>query len=137
MRIRSSWFRKTPPREPSSGQGIVEFALASTVFLLIVLGTIDFGRAIYLSAELHNAVREGTAVGRLQPTNTAAIRDAVVKYAIGNGLDPGRVTVSCDGGCTTGNTLTVRASTDFQAITQTFLGIPAFTMSSSATVDIE
>lgn len=119
------------------GQGVVEFALASMVFLLIVFGTIDFGRAIFISAELHNAVREGTKVGRLDPTNTAAIKTAVVDHASGSGLTPGAVTVSCDGTCTTGNKITVSASVEFQAVTQGFLGISPITLRSSSSVDIE
>ena len=121
----------------SPGQGIVEFALASTIFLMIVLGTIDFGRAIFLAAELRNAVREGTAVGRLQPTNTTAIKSAVVNHGTGNGIPSGSVTVSCTGGCTTGGTITVSASVGFQAVTQDLLGISPITMSASSTVDIE
>jgi Flp pilus assembly protein TadG len=120
-----------------SGQGIVEFALASTIFLMIVLGTIDFGRAIFLAAELRNAVREGTAVGRVQPANTTAIRSAVVNHGTGNGIPSGNVTVSCTGSCSTGGTITVSASIGFQAVTQSLLGIAPITMSASSTVDIE
>jgi Flp pilus assembly protein TadG len=119
------------------GQGIVEFGLASTLFLLIVLGTIDFGRAIFLAAELHNAVREGTAVGRITPTNTSAIKTAVTSHGLGNGMTASNVTVSCSGTCKTGETVTVQASVNFQAVTQDFLGISPITISSSATVNIE
>ena len=119
------------------GQGIVEFALASTIFLLIVLGTIDFGRSIFLAAELRNAVREGTAVGRIQPTNTSAIKSAVVAHGTGNNIPSGNVSVSCTGGCTTGGTITVSASIGFQAVTQDLLGISPITMNASSTVDIE
>lgn len=122
---------------PAPGQGIVEFALASTVFLVLVLGTIDVGRAIFLAAELHNAVREGAAVGRLRPTDTAAITAAVVAHASGNGLTANAVAVECAGGCATGGTLTVRASAEFQAVAQSLFGIPPFTIDSAATVDIE
>src|SRR5688572_28552338 len=84
-----------------SGQATVEFAIASTLFLMIVFGTIDFGRAIFVSAELHNAVREGGRVGKITPTNTAAIKTAVVDHAAGTGLTAGAVGVSCQGGCAT------------------------------------
>src|SRR5215213_9601955 len=110
------------------GQGIVEFGLASTLFLLIILGTIDFGRAIFLAAELHNAVREGTAVGRISPTNSAAIKSAVTGHGLGNGLTASDVTVSCSGTCKTGETVTVQASVGFQAVTQAFLGISPITI---------
>lgn len=123
--------------EARPGQGIVEFALACTIFLVVVLGTIDFGRAIFLAAELRNAVREGTVVGRVQPTNTSAIKSAVVNHGTGNAISSGSVMVSCTGGCTTGGTITVSASVGFQAVTQSLLGIAPVTMSASSTVDIE
>ena len=41
------------------GQGLVEIALVLPVFLLIVLGTIDFGRAIYIYSVMSNGAREG------------------------------------------------------------------------------
>lgn len=131
--------RRRPQRDDRRvpGQGIVEFALASTMFLTIVLGTIDFGRAIFIAAELHNAVREGTAVGRLKPTDTAAIKAAVTGHGVGSGLSASNVTVTCSSGCTTGNTITVQASVGFQAVAQSFLGIAPFTINSSSTVEIE
>ena len=47
------------------GQAIVEFAFASIIFLLIVFGTIDFGRAIFIAGDLHNAAREGARYGKV------------------------------------------------------------------------
>ncbi len=41
------------------GQGLVEIALVLPIFILIVLGTIDFGRAIYIYSVLANGAREG------------------------------------------------------------------------------
>jgi Flp pilus assembly protein TadG len=120
-----------------SGQATVEFALASLVFLLFVFGTIDFGRAIFVSAELHNAAREGTRYGIVHPTDTAGMKSAVVAKAVGTGLTTAGVTVSCSGGCTTGGTVTVSAQVSFSAVTQSFLGIPALTLNASSTAEIE
>lgn len=119
------------------GQAMVEFVFAGTLFFLIVFGTIDFGRAIFVAAEIHNAVREGTNVGRLQPTNTTAIRAAVIDHAAVTGLTSSMVTVTCTNSCRSGDTITVSASVGFQAVTQQFLGISPFTISSSSTVDVE
>jgi Flp pilus assembly protein TadG len=120
-----------------SGQALVEFAIASTLFLTIIFGTIDFGRAIFLSSELHSAVREGSRYGKIHPTQTANIQQAVVDKAYGTGLATGGVSVSCTGSCASGDKLTVSASVQFQAVTQQFLGISPITLSSSNTVDIE
>ena len=132
LRFRS---RATCQRKP--GQAIVEFALASLVFLMIVFGTIDFGRAIFTAVTLHNAVREGARYGKVNPTQTGTIQTKVTEQVSKTGSSVSSVTVSCSSGCTSGNSMTVSASIPFQAITQQLLGISPFTMSSSSTVDIE
>ena len=120
-----------------SGQAIVEFALASLLFLTIVFGTIDFGRAIFVSAELRNAAREGARYGKIHPTNTGAIKSETVKYAVGTGLTSGGVGVSCTGSCKADDKVTVTATVGFTAITQSILGIGPLTLSSSSTARIE
>ena len=120
-----------------SGQALVEFAFASMIFLMIVFGTIDFGRAIFISADLHNAAREGARYGKIKPTDTSGIRTRAVDKATGTGLTAGNVGVTCTGTCKFGDTLTVTTQVQFQAVTQQLLGISPFTISSSSTVDIE
>lgn len=123
------------PAKP--GQAIVEFALASLVFLMIVFGTIDLGRAVFTAVTLHNAVREGARYGKVNPTQTGSIQSVVSNSVSKTGSSTSSVSVSCGGGCTSGNTMTVSASISFQAITQNLLGISPFTLSSSSKVDIE
>ena len=118
------------------GQAMVEFAFASIIFLMIVFGTIDFGRAIFMAADLHNAAREGARYGKINPTQTAAIRTKTVDKAVGTGLTAGNVGVVCSP-CTSGSTLTVTTQVQFQAVTQQLLGIGPITLKSSSTVDIE
>lgn len=121
-----------------SGQAMVEFALASILFMTIVLGTIDFGRAIYIDSQLTNAVREGARYAQVNPTNTSGIQTTVVGKATGLGLKSGDVTVTCSSGsCTTGNDVTVRANLQFSFFTQQFLGIGPFTMHAQATNAID
>jgi Flp pilus assembly protein TadG len=120
-----------------SGQATVEFAVASMVFLFLLFGTIDFGRAIFVMADLHNAVREGSRYGSMKPTDAAGMKSAVVAKAGATGLTTAGVTATCDGGCTTGGTVTVAASVDFTAITQSLLGIPALTLHATSTADIQ
>jgi Flp pilus assembly protein TadG len=116
---------------------MVEFAFASMIFLTIVFGTIDFGRAIFISADLHNAAREGARYGKIKPTDTSGIQTRAVDKAAGTGLTAGNVGVTCSGVCKFGDTLTVTTQVQFQAVTQKLLGISPFTISSSAKVDIE
>lgn len=44
------------------GQGLVEFALILPVLLIVLLGIVDFGRAIYAYNTLSNAARAGVRV---------------------------------------------------------------------------
>jgi Flp pilus assembly protein TadG len=117
----------------SSGQAMVEFALCSTVFLMIVFGTIDFGRAIFTQAQLANAVREGARYGKVHPTDLSGAKSAAVAKAPGGST----VTVTCGSPCATGATLQVSGTVSFSAITQTLLGIKPITLTSTAKVGVE
>ena len=121
----------------SRGQATVEFAFASIMFLLLVFGTVDLGRSIYIFATLHNAVREGGRVAKVDPTNTTAIRSEVLERAPATGLTGGQVTVSGCGDCLTGDEITVTATYQFTAITQDLLGIGPINVTISATNQIE
>lgn len=46
-----------------SGQALVEFAMAVTVFLLLVFATIDFGYFYFVKVSLQNAVRQAGRYG--------------------------------------------------------------------------
>lgn len=115
----------------------MEFALCSIAFLLIVFGTIDFGRAIYISSDLRNAVREGVRYGSIKPTDTTGIKTKVVDRAQGIGLTSAGVSTSCNPSCTSGNNVTVSAQIQFTAVTQNLLGIPALTLKATSTAEIE
>jgi hypothetical protein len=43
-----------------SGQSMVEFAILAPVFFMLLLGTIDLGRGIYIYNSISDAAREGT-----------------------------------------------------------------------------
>lgn len=140
-RDRQSHPRRTRIR-PVAGQAIVEFAIASILFFLIVFGTIDFGRSIYIYAELTNAAREGAryasvCAGAPQPCTSSQIESYVVSKAPTLGLTASNITVTCTPSCQSGKTVTVSADLRFQAITQQFLSIKPVTMKASATDTIE
>ena len=137
--------RRTP------GQAMVEFALVAGVFFLIIFGTIDFGRAIFLYSELHNAVREAAregkvscgATGTMPSQATMQTRVRTAKNPDTNaqtarpGLTAATVSITTTGSCTAQGTLQVTGSVPFKAVTQGFLGISPFTLTASATVNIE
>ena len=50
------------------GQSTVEMALMFPVFLLVLLGIIEFSRAFYAYSVVSNAAREGARYGIMHPT---------------------------------------------------------------------
>lgn len=63
----------------SRGQGLVEFALIVPLFLVLLLGMVEFGRAWMTKNILTGAAREGVRVGAVQQTPTAAHDNAVTR----------------------------------------------------------
>jgi Flp pilus assembly protein TadG len=141
------------------GQAMVEFALIATAFFMIVFGTIDFGRAIFVSVEMHNAVRDAGRYARVETSNgnargglgmipdwvhyqydydTSGTGDtwgtdaAHARPAIGSAT----VTYSC-GACQSGDQLTITATLPFKAFTQNLLKISPITLTASTTVTLE
>src|SRR3954452_7267085 len=87
-----------------SGQGVVEFSLVSLTLLLIICGTIDVGRAVFLRSMLTNAVREAARNGSIYPANgvgypniagTEGMVDAARRRSPSLTLPAGNVTVQC------------------------------------------
>ena len=63
-------------RRGSAGQSLVEFALVLPIFLLIFLGVVDFGRAIYTKHILDKAAREAARAGAVRVDEAEAIQTA-------------------------------------------------------------
>jgi len=129
---------------------MVEFAIASVLFLTIVIGSVDFGRSIYLYSQLNNGVREaareakvgeangyGWSAGSISQRVRVAKNPSTSAETSRPGLSGATVTYSCTGSCAPGDRLTINADLPFSAVTQSFLGISPITLRASATVVIE
>jgi Flp pilus assembly protein TadG len=57
---------------PTKGQSLVEFALAATLMIFLLLATIDFGLAFFSWIALRDAAQEGATYGSLHPPLVAA-----------------------------------------------------------------
>jgi len=68
---------KDKPNRPNRerGQSLVELAISLPVILLILLGTVDFGMAIFSYAILRDAAQEGALYGSFNPDNKAEIEN--------------------------------------------------------------
>jgi Flp pilus assembly protein TadG len=57
------------------GQSLVELAISLPVILLLLLGTFDFGMALFSYSILRDAAQEGALYGSFNPNNKAAIEN--------------------------------------------------------------
>jgi Flp pilus assembly protein TadG len=96
-------------------------ALLLPAFLLLVLGMLDLGRAVYTYNVLSNAVRDGCRVAIVDSNTNAAVIQAVRQSAVAVNLSPANVTIS--GARTPGSTVTVSALFVFQPVTPLIRGI--------------
>jgi Flp pilus assembly protein TadG len=96
------------------GANLVELAVIMTAMLLMVLGVIDLGRAIYIKVEVNNAARAGALYGAQSPTTAAdstGITYAVQHEAadLGAALTPPSTNYYCQ--CVGGSTVSCGTST--------------------------
>jgi Flp pilus assembly protein TadG len=71
-----------------SGQSMVEFAVLAPVFFMLLLGTIDLGRAVYIYNSISDAAREGAraAIPFDTPLPTNAQVVGAVQSKLGGGF---------------------------------------------------
>lgn len=62
-------------KKSEKGQSLIELAISLPVILLILLGTIDFGMALFSYAILRDAAQEGALYASFNPTNSQAIEN--------------------------------------------------------------
>ncbi len=140
--------RRQAGRAGERGQGLVEFSIAITVFLLLVMGTIDLGRAVYQFNGVSQAARELARVASVHPGGTLGTSSEVTStLAAQRGLVPGlgTPTYACidiagatvTGPCNGGNWVRVTISSSFTPVTPLAGLIGAVTLTSSASAKIE
>jgi Flp pilus assembly protein TadG len=128
-------------------QAAVEFALVLPLVLLVLAGTIEFGRVFFAYAQLQQAVQEGARYGALlgYAANDAAIIARVQQLAPGGTADT--VTVSATASPTNpapvppasrqrGNVLQVAASHQHRVLVP-FFPLSTIGLSASASMVIE
>ena len=128
------------------GQALVETSLALIVFIIMIFGTIDVGRAVWNYNTLAQATREGTRYAIVHgadssdpsgPGDDQDIKDVVGTH--GSGLADAALTVTTawpDGGNSPGSHVTVSSQYTFTPIFN-FLGAISINMTSSSTMQIQ
>jgi Flp pilus assembly protein TadG len=117
-------------RRGERGAAIVEFALVVPIFLMLVMGLVQFGRAYNVQITLTGAAREGVRALALEKPD-ATVTGATIDAAPGASLSSGDVVIDRRCPSTDGARLTVRKSVDFSF--GTFLPFSR-TLSASATM---
>lgn len=84
---------RTRRSQQRRGQAVVEFALVVPIFILVLIGLFDFGRAIYAYNTVQNASREAVRLG-IVDQNMTAIRNEAVGMAVGLGVPAANVDVA-------------------------------------------
>jgi hypothetical protein len=116
------------------GQSLVEFALILPLFVLMVVGIFDLGRAFFSSITITNAAREGARFGTLNADQSVLICQHALSEVRNQGfdLDDLVITIACDdtltcsnalipppmnpAGCNRGQPITVTASYTFDEL---------------------
>lgn len=94
-------------RRRQRAQSLVEFAISSTVLLLLAMGLLDLSRAFYYSVNLQGAAREGARHGAWYTTNARVnpylyndeIMKAVTQSLLGAGFKPSQINQITGIGC--------------------------------------
>lgn len=107
------------------GQALVEFALVLPIFVLMIFGLVDLGRAVFINNSLAEAARDGARYGSVQARAfDDASRDAVADWVEDrlSGIPNPNITVACTPaspafGCTVNDVLVVTVQADIDMIT--------------------
>ena len=88
-------------RATETGQSLVEFAMVLPLFLVLLFGLVDFGRAFYSWIVITNGAREGARAGAVQmdwPTMKTAIYGSMCNpYPDNCSLDTSQLTLTPGG----------------------------------------
>jgi Flp pilus assembly protein TadG len=140
----------TRRRSRSHGQALVEFAIALPIFLVLMMGIFDLGRAIYQYNGVSEAAREIARVTSVHPgttlgnsTETAAVV-ATQKGLIPNLASPTFTCIDIDGStlntsttCVAGNQVKVIIVAPYRPVTPLLGLIGTWNMQSTSAVSIQ
>jgi Flp pilus assembly protein TadG len=117
------------------GAAVTEFAIVAPVFLLMIIGFLEFGRALMVQQVLINASRVGARQASTTGATQAEVEAAVQAYTDGVAVPGVLVAVSPDPGpAAAGTTITVTTSVPFNQVSWMtspwFLGGKTLTASS-------
>src|SRR5262245_56963600 len=84
--LRPTQYRRTLPRRLHllrRGAAATEFAIVAPVFFMMIIGFIEFGRALMVQQVLVNASRVGARMASTTGATTSGVQSAVESYTTG------------------------------------------------------
>jgi Flp pilus assembly protein TadG len=84
-------------RSERRGIAVVEFAVVASLLFMLVLGIIEFGRAMMVLEMLNNAARNGARIGSLNGSATSDVNTAVTNALAGAGFSGVTTSVQVNG----------------------------------------
>lgn len=126
-------------RADERGTSVLELALLMPVLLLLVMGTLDLGRAVYMRNALASAARDAARFASIDPANTACIQTLAARNSSIANVVPAGVTIGRPASLAVGQPITVTVQTTYQPATSmvaSAIGVNSVTMSAAATVQI-
>jgi hypothetical protein len=137
------------PREGQAGQGLVEFSIAILIFLTLLVGTIDLGRAVYQLNGVAQAAREIARETSVHPgdgdlggsTQTQAVVATQHRLVPGlNGISFACVDITgapISGRCEPGNWVRVTVDSSLAPALPLLIPFGPFDLTSAASAAIE
>lgn len=108
-------------RRRSAGNAVVEFALVLPLFLLLVFGVTEFGRALSVVQVLNSAAREGARIAAVTDPDQQAVEDRVNEVLAATSVTPTAVVVEGPVGSPE-STVRVTVTSDFVVLSGSVLG---------------
>lgn len=109
-------------RQTEAGQSLVEFTMILPIFLVLMFGLVDFGRAFYTWLLVTNAAREGARVAAVQADassiNARIYNSFCSTYPSDCSLDPAKLDIDTDNvQGVRGSAVTIELAYDFEFVT--------------------
>jgi Flp pilus assembly protein TadG len=131
-------------RARSAGQGLVEFALAIPIFLLVVLAIMEGASYGFAVTTLQSAAQHGARLAALPLTeDEAAVETEVIEHAGPVAVSTSQIAVSVNGGGTTfadretGDRVRVTIAFAYRPLTSVLFGGAVFSLAAAAEYVVE